>query len=117
MSAILLDELINQISTLPAADKMRLFKALGEQLKNGSGSSLEARFVDPIPEPDPEPNRRWMAAHRGEYAGQWVALDGDRLIAHGRNAKEIFTAAHADGAYLPLVTFVPPADEPPFVGV
>jgi len=25
----------------------------------------------------------WIAAHQEEYAGQWVALDGDRLIAHG----------------------------------
>jgi hypothetical protein len=46
-----------------------------------------------------------------------VALDGDRLIAHGENAEEIFAAADAEGAYLPLITYVPPADSPPFIGV
>jgi hypothetical protein len=96
---------------------VRLFEALRERLQNGSASNIEAPFVEPIPEPDPEPNRRWMAAHRREYAGQWVALDDDRLIANGTSAKEIFTAAQADGAYLPLVIFVPPANEPPFVGM
>jgi uncharacterized protein DUF5678 len=44
---------------------------------------------------------------------QWVALDGDRLIAHGANADEVFAIADADGAYLPLGTYIPPADAPP----
>ena len=72
---------------------------------------------EPTEEPDPEPNRRWMTAHRHEYAGQWVALDGDRLIAHGANPNEVFASARADGAYLPLVTFIPPVDALPFAGV
>jgi hypothetical protein len=46
-----------------------------------------------------------------------VALDGDRLIAHGKDAAEVFAAADADGAYLPLVTYVIPADAPPFIGL
>ena len=45
----------------------------------------------------------WIADHALEYKGQWVALDGDRLIAHGANADEVFDAAEADGADLPLV--------------
>jgi Family of unknown function (DUF5678) len=63
----------------------------------------------------PGPQRmRWMNEHSHEYGGQWVALDGDRLIAHGKNADEVVAAADADGAYLPLVTYIPPADAPPF---
>jgi hypothetical protein len=58
-----------------------------------------------------------MAGHKHEYAGQWVALEGERLIAHGMNTKEVFAAARADGAYLPLVTFILPDDAEPFVGV
>jgi len=26
--------------------------------------------------------REWLADHWEQYAGQWVALDGDRLISH-----------------------------------
>ena len=71
----------------------------------------------PVPEPDPEPNRRWMREHRHEYSGQWVALDGERLIAHGADSQAVFAVAKLDGAYLPLIAYLPPADEPPFIGV
>ncbi len=71
----------------------------------------------PVPLPDPEPNDRWIRKHRHEYAGQWIALDGDRLIAHSTSAEEVFAAADEDGAYLPLLTYIPPADSPPFIGV
>ena len=53
----------------------------------------------------------WIAKHAHEYKGQWVALDGDRLIAHGANAHEIFDAAKADGAKLSLVDFVDDPDK------
>jgi Family of unknown function (DUF5678) len=49
---------------------------------------------------------QWLATHAREYAGQWVALDGDRLIAHGPHHHEVWAAAEASGVYLPLVTFV-----------
>lgn len=117
MSEITFEYLLNQIAKLQIADKRRLFTALGEQIRSAAAPNHEGRFVEPIPEPDAEPNRRWMAAHRHEYSGQWVALDGERLIAHGPNAKEVFAAARADGAYLPLVTFILPNDAAPFVGI
>jgi hypothetical protein len=44
-------------------------------------------------------------------------MDSDRLIAHGAAAAEVFASADADGAYLPLVTYIPLADAEPFVGV
>jgi hypothetical protein len=71
----------------------------------------------PIPEPDPEPNFRWMAAHKAEYAGRWVALDGDRLIATGGTERAVANAAKAIGAYLPLIAYIPHPDEPTFVGL
>ena len=35
---------------------------------------------------------RWLAEHRHEYGGQWVALDGDKLLASGPNAREVYEA-------------------------
>jgi len=44
-----------------------------------------------------------------------VALDGGRLIAHGPDAKEVYAAAKADGAYLPLIDYIELPDALPFV--
>lgn len=57
----------------------------------------------------------WLSQHRAEYGGQWVALDGDRLIAHGPDVKAVFALAKADGADLPLITYIEPADALPFI--
>jgi hypothetical protein len=66
------------------------------------------------PKPMPEGAMRalhWIADHAREYKGQWVALDGDRLIAHGANADEVFDAAETYGDDLPLVGFVDDPDK------
>jgi Family of unknown function (DUF5678) len=54
--------------------------------------------------------------HGTEYAGRWVALDGDRLIASSHTEEEVANAARADGAYLPLVIYIPYQDEPDEIG-
>jgi len=59
---------------------------------------------------------RWLAEHREEYAGQWVALDGERLLASGANAREVYDAARRSGVELPLVVQVESPDELPFGG-
>jgi len=45
----------------------------------------------------------WIAAHEEEYAGQWVALDGDRLIAQGDDPIPFKEVARAEGIERPLI--------------
>ena len=59
---------------------------------------------------------RWLAEHREEYGGQWVALDGDKPLASGPNARDVYEAARRSGAELPLVVQVESPDELPFGG-
>lgn len=59
---------------------------------------------------------QWLAEHRSEYAGQWVALDGDRLLSHGTNAREVFETARKSGIKLPLFVHIESPDELPFGG-
>ena len=49
---------------------------------------------------------KWMAHHRSEYRGQWVALEGSRLIAHGRDPVMLVTQARLEGVERPLVVRV-----------
>lgn len=59
-----------------------------------------------------EREQAWIRAHREEYMGQWVALDGDRLVAHGANAREVYLAARAAGVSVPFMEHVRNSDEP-----
>jgi hypothetical protein len=52
----------------------------------------------------------WIKAHRAEYGGMYVALDGDTLLGAGRNYVETMRAARAAGVEKALVDYLHPAD-------
>jgi predicted DNA-binding antitoxin AbrB/MazE fold protein len=58
----------------------------------------------------------WLANEAGPYAGQWVALSGSRLIAHGTDAATVRENASAAGVDRPLLTHLPEDGELPFAG-
>ena len=58
---------------------------------------------------------QWLAQKSGPYAGQWVALDGPRLVAHGTKLATVSAAAVAAGVERPLFASVP-VDDMPFGG-
>src|SRR5580658_6077147 len=67
--------------------------------------------ISDIPAPE-EVNHRyaeqdWLAAHELEYAGQWVALDGDTLLSHGSDAHAVRDEARRKGVHLPLLVHIP----------
>jgi hypothetical protein len=57
----------------------------------------------------------WIDANRTAYANQWVAVNGDRLVAAGTDAPEVFAAAKSEGIQVPFVVHVLPDDPLPFV--
>ena len=59
---------------------------------------------------------QWLAKKSGPYAGQWVALDGSRLVAHGDELAAVRAAARAAGVERPLLTHLPPEGELLFGG-
>jgi hypothetical protein len=59
---------------------------------------------------------RWLAENRHKYAGCWVALDGDRLVAYGATAGEFFAAVDRSGVKEPLLAHLEPADDLSFGG-
>jgi len=55
---------------------------------------------------DMSKDMKWLSEHRHEYAGKWVAVYEDRLVASGDNAKDVY--AKVDRANYPqtLVTYI-----------
>ncbi len=58
----------------------------------------------------------WLSKHRHEYPGQYVALDGDRLVSHGTDGREVYRQAQAAGVKHPFMAHIEPADALPFGG-
>ncbi len=79
---------------------------------------------DPTPSswesPEPVSERReelqWLAKEAGRYAGEWVALEGSRLLAHGNKLAAVSAAAKAAGALEPFFARVPRDNDLPFGG-
>ena len=132
MTEITVENLFNQIVQLSPPEQSRLWVMLDNALNPQSvvahnrtpavvvtssrlsvaaeNSSSSEKKLEPIPRPDRSREMQWLHDHAREYIGQWVALDGARLIAHGFDAKAVYAAARADGAYLPMVDSIEDPD-------
>ena len=112
MSKITVENILSQIVLLPPPEQIRLRQLMDqvEQKQKPSKPPLDKR-VPSKPVPDRTSELRWIQKHAREYIGQWVALDGDRVIAHSPDAQEVFAAVDADSAYLPLIHFVEDPDK------
>jgi hypothetical protein len=59
---------------------------------------------------------RWLAKEAGPYAGEWVALDGSRLVAHGVKLADVRAAASTAGIEEPFFARIPRETGVPFGG-
>ena len=58
----------------------------------------------------------WLATQAGPYAGQWVALSGSLVVAHGPRLSVVSAAARAAGVEEPLLAHLAADRELPFGG-
>lgn len=107
--------ILAEIAALPAEERAKLVSLLnrnGSQ-KNDLHDGVIGEWFD---SPDPEPSLQWIREHREEFAGQYIALDGDKLIAHSPEADEVIASVRASGLNGVFFTLIPPVDEPEFAG-
>ncbi len=69
-----------------------------------------------LPIKDRSKENAWLARHRDQYAGQWIALDGDRLLGHGKRFKDAARAADDAGVPDALIFIVEGSQDLPFAG-
>ena len=113
MTGATLEQVINIARNLPPEALRSLREWIEEQERNAEtrrredrSQRAEERFQDSL---------RWVDEHRDEYLGQWVALDGDRLISHGPDAKKVYEEARATGIQAPFLKRIV-KDDLPFGG-
>jgi hypothetical protein len=115
MSEITFEQVLRDIQSLPAEQLAKLREILnsaGEQEQRREGARPAARTNGLR---DFTADRQWLADHRDEYAGQWVAVKYGQLISHGPNAKEVHQAAKEAGHLDALLVLVESSDAPPFI--
>ncbi len=108
-----LEQVKNTILTLPHEDRKQLQQWLDEQAHKDANQaaqkeSLEARLMLY------KQTEKWLRENREKYMGLWVALEGDRLIAHGPDALRVHAEAKAAGIAIPFVEHIVEDDDKPF---
>ncbi len=109
------ETILQQVIQLPRLEQRRLVQLIEAQ-QPPSNPPLDAR-VPCEPQPDRTREWDWIAQHRHEYAGQWVALEGDHLIAASPNRLDISAALKTAQAKRPLIHRIPAPDDRPYVGL
>jgi hypothetical protein len=118
MSTITAENILKLIEQLPSTERARLREMLAQE----SAIPVQAKAprdkcVPCEPMPDRTREWEWIAQHKQEYAGQWVALEGDHLVAASPTRGELSTAIKAAGATLPLIHRIAAPDELPYIGI
>jgi Family of unknown function (DUF5678) len=74
--------------------------------------SLTEVRKSPLGRVDFSKEAEWLKQHRQTYIGQWIVLDGDRLVGHGKDPVPIVAQARAEGVRIPFVEFIRDESEP-----
>ena len=120
MSSQEISALKDQLASLTAQEKIELAKFLTEQI-HSSPSSEALRTAAINADPSTAALKRaqhlaWLKAHREEYAGKYVALDGDRLVGSGSSIREAHEQARRGGVDHPFLVHVSSVNDAPFGG-
>jgi hypothetical protein len=118
MSTLTAESILKLIEQLPPTELIRLNQLLaGKQAESTKAKPPLDRRAPCEPMKDRTREMKWIEEHKHEYVGQWVALDGDRLIVASPIRAEISAAVKADGAKLPLIHRIPSLDDLPYIGI
>ncbi|MBL8205260.1 MAG: hypothetical protein JNM09_13580 [Blastocatellia bacterium] len=115
MANITLEQVKEEILMLPHEDRRQLQQWLDEQARKDASQappkeSLEERMHRY------KQTQKWLQENREKYIGQWVALEGDRLIAAGSDGLKVHAEAKAAGIEVPFLEHIVEEKEPFYAG-
>lgn len=101
------EAILDKVRRLPLAKQEEVLR-----FADGLQSNTSARTA---PSCDRTNEMKWINENRAAYADQWVALEGDHLIAAGVDPLKVYAAAKKRGIETPFVVHILPEDPLPFV--
>lgn len=120
MSVERLNEIKQQIRVLTLDEKQDLVAFLNEQMSLDRKAEAPSSSVSKGRQEDFDPKRQqeleWIKQHRDEYAGQYVALLGDQLVAHANTLRELHRLVKESSVKRALFARIEARDELPFGG-
>lgn len=87
-----------------------------KQAPEATETQVHCTSVEQQPDPLRRREYQWVREHQDEYAGHYVIVEGDRLIAHGLDGRRVLVEAQKAGIKIPFLVHIAPSDEPPFGG-
>ena len=102
-----LGQIIDEARALSPGEKRKLRQVLDSELAQPAPAQSANAGHRTI-----EREHAWVEEHRDEYLGQWVAIEGDALVAHGTNPRQVYLAARDAGIEVPYIVHVQKREEP-----
>ena len=121
MAEVTVESVLEQVRQLPVAEQRKLRDSISLPEFSTPDSLINRiprgrRVPTPYPQKDRSREMAWLAQHQAEYAGQWVALEGDELLAHGDDLLQVAAEAKAKGEENPIFARAEDPNAPPFAG-
>jgi hypothetical protein len=114
MSAELLEAIKQQAESLTPEEKAQLLQHLLQQVDAPARTQPARR--DDTDKSMRQRRLEWLKTHREEYAGQYVALHGEKLVGHGATIGEAHEQARLKGVQHPFLVRVTSESEVLFGG-
>lgn len=100
------EQIIETVRALPLSERKKFYDLAEKEkqiflsengAKNADSANERTKFQLAV---------KWLAENRQNFLGQWVCLDGDRLVAHGADAVKIYKEAKEKGIQVPFVEHI-----------
>ncbi len=103
-----LEQAVEVIRSLPPEDyaKLRDWLKEEEQAKRPKNEQLNWQLERY------KKARKWLDENSEKYMNQWVCLEGDKLIAHSADGRDIYQKAKEAGIEIPFIHHI--VEEPKF---